>query len=65
MKTILQTRRQTKTELDQEIFQFMFSVILVSAVLIGIWGVACLLGGIIANGIVPMVKGYVTAITGV
>lgn len=64
MKTILQTSRKTKTELDTEVGQFIFNVISVSAVLVGLWGAACLVGGLIANGVLPMVKGYITAITG-
>ena len=64
MKTIRQTSRLTKIELDREVSQFIFTIISASAVLIGIWGAACLVSGMIANGIVPMIQGYISALTG-
>ena len=65
MKTIRQTSRLTKIELDREVSQFVFTIISASAVLLGIWGAACLVSGMIANGIVPMIQGYISALTGI
>ncbi|GAB4345191.1 MAG: hypothetical protein Kow0089_22150 [Desulfobulbaceae bacterium] len=40
-------------------------VIAVLAALIGIWGIACLVGGIAqSGGIGELINGYVTAVTG-
>ena len=40
-------------------------VIMVLAVLIGIWGIACLVGGIVnSGGVGELMSGYLTAVTG-
>lgn len=39
-------------------------VIMAMAALIGIWGIACLFGGIAEMGVGEMLSGYITAITG-
>lgn len=39
-------------------------VITVLAALIGIWGVACLFGAIANEGLVEMIQGYMSAVTG-
>ena len=39
-------------------------VIAVLAALIGIWGIACLVGGVAQSGIGEMINGYITAVTG-
>jgi len=64
MKTLLKTDRQTRTSLDHEVSQFIFTIVSASAVLIGIWGAACLISGFLSNGFVSMLRGYVTAVTG-
>jgi hypothetical protein len=35
-----------------------------AAALIGLWGAACLIGGLTTNGVGGMLKGLLTAITG-
>lgn len=65
MKTLLKTSRQTQTDVDHEISQFAFTIISATALLIGIWGAACLISGLASNGFISMVRGYITAITGV
>ena len=64
MKTLLKTDRQTQTSLDHEVSQFIFTIVSASAVLIGIWGATCLISGLLANGFVSMLRGYITAVTG-
>jgi len=40
-------------------------VIMVLAALIGIWGIACLIGGIAnSGGVGELLNGYITAVTG-
>jgi len=40
-------------------------VIMVLAALIGIWGIACLIGGIVnSGGIAELLNGYLSAVTG-
>ncbi len=64
MKTMIETRTKTETDLQHEVSGFMFTVVSTSAVILGIWGIACLIGGLISSGFIGMIKGYVTAITG-
>ena len=45
--------------------QVGMGVIMVLAALIGIWGIACLIGGIAnSGGIADLLSGYLSAITG-
>lgn len=38
---------------------------IVLAALVGLWGTACLIGGLASTGIVGTVTGYVRAVTGI
>jgi len=64
MKTISNTRNQTRTDLDHEVSQFLFTLISASALLLGIWGTVCLLSAFLSKGILSTVQGYFTALTG-
>ena len=40
-------------------------IIMVLAALIGIWGIACLIGGIAnSGGVAELLNGYISAVTG-
>ena len=65
MKTVLKTHNQTRTDLNHEVSQFIFTLISATALLIGLWGAACLVSGLVSNGFFSMVRGYFSAITGV
>lgn len=39
-------------------------IVTILAALIGIWGVACLIGGVANEGFIELVSGYISAITG-
>ena len=39
-------------------------VITLFAALIGIWGIACLIGGVANEGLVELVNGYISAVSG-
>ena len=64
MKTILNTTNRTQTDLNHEVSGFLFTVVSASALLIGLWGVLCLMSGLLSRGPVNMVRSYITAITG-
>ena len=64
MRTILDTKSKTETELEREVSGFIFSIVSGAALLIGVWGTACLVSGLMSEGFANMVKSYVTAITG-
>ena len=44
--------------------QVGIGVIMTLAALVGIWGLACLVGGIANNGLVEMARGWLAAVTG-
>jgi len=51
--------------IEQEVNNVAIGVILVLAVMIGIWGVACLFGGLVGSeGVFGFVQSWVTAVTG-
>ena len=58
------TRTEAKTDVSLEASKFGVSVVMGMSALIGIWGVACLIGGLASNGVGGMLRGYITAVTG-
>ncbi len=54
----------TVDKLSRDASEVGMGVIMVLAALIGIWGIACLMGGLAQTGIGEMVSGYITAVTG-
>lgn len=66
------TMKQTKTgmsglsvdKMTHDVSQVGVGVITVMAALIGIWGIACLFGGIAQSGVGELISGYITAVTG-
>ncbi len=60
------TATQTNsTEVNYEISKFALNVGIGMAALIGIWGAACMIGGLAANGAVGMAAGFLGAVMGV
>ena len=70
MKNTLQKQGLGLGELDQEaigegISQAGVVIILTLATLIGLWSIACLIGGMISmGGIMELGRGWLTAVTG-
>lgn len=70
MKNTLQKQGLGLGELDQEaigegISQAGVGVILALATLIGIWGIACLIGGVSTmGGVMELCRSWLTAVTG-
>ena len=58
------TRTEAKTDVSLEASKFGVSVVMGMSALIGIWGVACLIGGLASNGVGGMLAGYISAVTG-
>ena len=70
MKNTLQKQGLGLGELDQAaigegISQAGVGVILTLAIVIGVWGIACLVGGMISmGGVIEMGRNWLTAVTG-
>jgi len=64
MNATTQTQTAAKTDVGYEASRFGLSVGMGMAALIGLWGTACLIGGLATNGIGGLLRGYLTAITG-
>ncbi len=58
------TRTETRVDVGTETARFTVGAINVVAALIGVWGFACLIGGLAANGAGGLLRGYITAVTG-
>ena len=56
----------TVNKMGRDAAEVGVGVIMVLAALIGIWGIACLFGGIVqSGGIAELVNGFISAVTGV
>ena len=64
MKTILETAKRTDTGVEHEISTVLFTVVSASALLLGIWAGACLIGAVLDHGLLTLLRGYLTAVTG-
>lgn len=55
----------TADKMGRDASEVGMGVIMVLAALIGIWGIACLFGGIIqSGGVGELINGYLAAVTG-
>lgn len=61
MTTNTNTTLQNNTNVVEETSKFSLAVMLTSAVMVGIWGVACLVGGLNSTGFTGLIKGFLTA----
>jgi len=62
MKTTVE--KQSQIGVIHETSTFALGVGIVSAALVGIWGLMCLVSALSSNGPVNLVKGLISAITG-
>ncbi len=60
------TKTQTGEKIDAgyEASRFALNAGMGMAAMIGLWGLACLIGGLATNGLGGLVSGFLTAITG-
>jgi len=65
MKSPTITNENTTVNVTEEVMGFSLKVGAVLSALVGIWGLTCLLAGLINAGPLGMLKGYITAVTGI
>ncbi len=64
MKTIVDSTRTTETEVTHDVLSILLTVVSASALVIGVWAMACLVSALVGHGLTALVRGYITAITG-
>jgi hypothetical protein len=65
MKTTnLQINKEAEVNAGYEISKFALSVGITMAGVVGLWGCACMISGLVNGGLGGIVKGFITAITG-
>jgi len=64
MTTQIIDKTQSKTDVAQETSKFTLRAVMTMAALIGIWALACLIGGLASGGVGNLIKGYVSTIIG-
>lgn len=64
MTTQIINKNETKTDVAQETSQFTVRVVMTLSALIGIWALACLIGGLASGGVGNLIQGYISTIIG-
>ena len=64
MTTQIIDKNETKTDIAQETSKFTIRLVMAMSGLIGIWALACLIGGLASGGIGNLIRGYISAIIG-
>ncbi len=55
----------TVGKINKDVSEVSMGVIIAFAALIGVWGVACIVGGIVnSGGLTELMSGYITAVSG-
>ena len=54
----------TRIDMGYETSRFVLNVGIWTAALIGTWGLACLIGGLVTNGPAGLLRGFIIAVTG-
>jgi hypothetical protein len=65
MKTQITTTENNDLNIAEECSTFGVHLGVIVCTIVGIWGLACFLGALFSAGPVEMIRGYITAITGV
>lgn len=65
MNTPIITKEKIQVDLADEVMSFTLKAGIVICALIGIWGVSCIVGGLVSSGPLAMIRGYITALTGI
>lgn len=55
---------KTRIDMGYEASWFALHLTIGLAVLIGLWGLACLIGGLATHGVDGLIKGFLIAVTG-
>ncbi len=65
MKTTnINTTHETEINASYETSKFALAVGIGMAAIIGLWGLACMISGLINGGLGSAIKGFMTAVTG-
>jgi hypothetical protein len=64
MTTQIINKTETKTDIAQETSKLTIHVVMAMSVLIGIWAVSCLIGGLASGGVGNLIRGYISTIIG-
>ncbi len=64
MKTIVDSTQTTETEVTHDVLSILLTAVSASALVIGVWAMACLVSALASHGLTALVRGYITAITG-
>jgi len=64
MSATTKIHSRAKTDTGHEVSRFALNAGMGMAALIGLWGVACLIGGLATSGFGGLLRGFITAVTG-
>jgi len=64
MTTQIINKNETKTDIAQETSKFTIHVVMAMSILIGIWALSCLIGGLVSGGVGNLIRGYISTIIG-
>lgn len=64
MKTVVESTRTTETEVTHDVLSILMTMVSASALIIGVWAIACFVAALVNHGLTALVRGYVSAITG-
>ncbi len=64
MKAITTAKTETRTDVGYEATRFTLHVGIALATLVGIWGFACMIGGLATSGTGELLRGFLAAVTG-
>jgi hypothetical protein len=65
MRTNTLVNKETQTSIGYETSKFALGTGLTMAALVGIWACACLISAMVSGGTGNVIKGFITAVTGV
>lgn len=65
MKSNALTNTGTQVNITHEVSKFALTVGIATAALIGLWACACMISVLATNGLSGVVKGLITAVSGV
>lgn len=64
MKATTTAKTETRTDVGYEVSRFTLGIGIALAALVGMWGFACMIGGLATCGMGELLRGFLTAITG-
>jgi len=64
MNTNTNFKTEERVDVARETSRFALNAGIAMAALIGVWGLACLFGGLASNGFGGLLRGFWTAVTG-